>query len=199
MSRRKGAKQRQGGAASKRSEPASSTERRKRPVLRFVLWFIVCMAVFYAVTLTSAFQQGPFQRYLEVNATVSAWLLDVLGADARSVRTSVITDDYSLSIARGCDAIEPAALFAAAVLAFPALWKRKLVGLGIGVPALLLVNFVRIVSLYYVGVHCSARTFEIVHVEVWQPLFILLAMVTWIAWALWATREHATTAGAEAT
>lgn len=191
MSRGKGAKQRRGGAASKRTEPAAPAGRRKRPVLRFVLWFIVCMTVFYAVTLTPAFQRGPFERYLEVNATVSAWLLDLLGAEARSVRTSVITDAYSLSIARGCDAIEPAALFAAAVLAFPAAWKRKLVGLGIGVPALLLLNFVRILSLYYVGVHCSARTFEIVHVEVWQPLFILLAMVTWIAWALWATREHA--------
>ncbi len=66
----------------------------------------------------------------------------------------------------------------------------KLLGLALGVPALLAFNMVRIVSLYYTGVYFP-DAFEILHVDVWQPLFILIALLVWIAWTLWSLKRRA--------
>jgi hypothetical protein len=43
------------------------------------------------------------------------------------------------------------------------------------------------VTLFYTRIHFP-KLFEVMHVEVWQGLFICLSLVLWIAWALWATR-----------
>ena len=161
----------------------------KRPVLKFVLLFGLCMAVFYGVTATPWFRGNLFPSYLGLNAAVSALILNVFGENASSTGYAVSTPRFQLQIYRGCDAIEPSALFAAAVIAFPARIRRKVPGLLVGVATLLLLNLVRIVSLYYTGVHFPSA-FETVHVEVWQPLFILIAIALWIAWALWSTARR---------
>ncbi len=169
----------------------------KRPVLKFVLLFGLCVAVFYGVTDLLWFRDHLFPSYLQLNASVSASILNVFGENASSTEYAVSTPRFQLQIYRGCDAIEPSALFAAAVIAFPAGVRRKVPGLLIGVATLLLLNLVRIVSLYYTGVHFPSA-FETMHVEVWQPLFILIAISLWVAWALWTTARHTTTAPIDA-
>jgi exosortase H (IPTLxxWG-CTERM-specific) len=161
---------------------------RKRPVLRFVVLFIALMVAFYAVTSMSWYQDGVFQRYLNLNADVSAMMLRWFGEDARSTDQDVRSPRMSLSIAAGCDAIEPSFMFAAAVMAFPASVKAKLLGVIVGVPLLLLLNLARILSLYYIGVYVP-NWFEIAHVDIWQPAFILLALICWIVWVIWAMRR----------
>jgi len=95
---------------------------------------------------------------------------------------------FSLSIERGCDAIHPSALFVAAVLASPvALWT-KLPGCLAGTFVLMALNLLRIVSLFYAKIYWP-RAFDVLHVEVWQALFILLAVLLWAAWAAWALRR----------
>ena len=68
-----------------------------------------------------------------------------------------------------------------------ALWT-KLPGVFIGTFALMSLNLVRIVSLYYVRRY-RPDVFEFMHVEVWQALFIFLAVLFWALWAVWATRR----------
>jgi exosortase/archaeosortase family protein len=100
---------------------------------------------------------------------------------------SISSPRYSLTIARGCDAFEPCALFASGVLAFPAPWLSKIPGVLIGVLSIMALNITRIVTLFYVGVYWP-KIFHIMHVDVWQTLFILFAIVFWTLWALRATR-----------
>lgn len=168
----------------------------KRPILQFVLVLALLMGVFYAGTMTSVFQDHFYPAYLRLNAQVSAAILRVFGDDARTVGTAIQSSRCSVQIKRGCEAIEPSVLFAAAVVAFPAPWRRRLIGAAAGVLTLAVINLVRVVSLYYVRVYFP-RVFETMHAEVWQPAFIALALVLWIVWALWATgrkkpRNHAT-------
>ncbi|MHC5004765.1 MAG: exosortase H [Planctomycetota bacterium] len=155
--------------------------------------FALCLVVYYSVTALAWFQQDVFPAYLRWNAAVSARLLAWAGEGATANDTVVLSQRYALEIKRGCDAIEPAALLAAAIIAFPAAWRRRAIGLAIGIPALLGLNFVRIISLYYTGIH-APDAFEVVHVEVWQPLFIAAALLLWVGWAIWATRRRAAAA-----
>lgn len=157
----------------------------KRPVLRFVVIFGVCMGGFYAFTITTFFEQKAWVPYLGLNAEVSAQILRIFGHDATVSGQTLSSPQTSLVIARGCDAIHPSALFVSAVLASPVSVWAKLPGMAIGTLFLMLTNLTRIITLYYVQIHFP-RAFEIMHVEVWQTLFIFLAILCWVLWAWWA-------------
>lgn len=160
---------------------------RRRPVLRFVSLVIVTMGLFYALMATPLFGDKLFNAYLKLNARATAVILTTFGRPATASGVYVSTSEYSLEIRRGCDAVEPMALFVAGIIALQAPLRVKLIGLAAGLCTMVIMNMVRIVSLYYVGVYWN-RAFETMHVNVWQPAFIVLTVGLWTAWALWATR-----------
>ena len=92
--------------------------------------------------------------------------------------------------------MDPAALLVAAMVAFPSSWRAKLVGVLAGVATVLVVNVVRIVSLFYIGVHFP-RVFEVVHVEVWPTAIMFLALFLFLVWVRYATRPQARRGAAE--
>ena len=159
----------------------------KRPVFRFVVSFGLLMGLFYLAGATSFANDTVFPKYLRLNARLSGAILRVFEDSVTVSGESLSSPRYSLTIARGCDAIEPSALFLAGVLAFPAPLLSKLPGMLIGTLCLMVLNLVRIVTLFYVGVFWP-RAFHTVHVDVWQALFIFLAILFWTLWALRASR-----------
>lgn len=170
------------GEKSRSASQGTSRMAQKNSILRFVLVFCACMAVFYSVALTDAYLVNVLQPYLEVNADISASLLRVLGQDVTSSGRVISSSKVALSIERGCDAIHPTALYLSAVLAFPTSRRRRVLGALAGLTVLLAVNIVRIISLFFVQIHFPSA-FEFVHVDIWQALFIFLAMLAWILWA----------------
>jgi exosortase H (IPTLxxWG-CTERM-specific) len=157
----------------------------KNPVLRFAAVFALILGLFYSVTLTRPFQRTFFPAYLNLNAEMASRILNLGGHRTTTSEKLLISPRFSVDISRGCDAVEPCFLFLAAVIAFPAALKRKLPGLLLGVIALAGVNLLRIVSLYLVGLY-RPGAFEFMHIEAWQVGFILLAVVLWLFWILWA-------------
>lgn len=158
----------------------------RRPVLGFVVLFAVCMGLLYAITFIPAVEQRVIPYYMELNARVSKAILNGFGEGAWTDGTRIVSPRYSVDIQHGCDAIAPTALFVAAVLAFPAPMVSKLLGVVVGASVLAMVNLVRIVALFFTGIYWQSA-FEVMHVDVWQPVFILLALSLWVAWAWWAT------------
>jgi len=153
----------------------------KEILTRFAIFFGT-LGLFYGVTAMSWFRDSLFPAYLRLNARISAWILDLLGENAGCREFLVFTSKFQLEIRKGCDAIEPSALLVAAVLISPATKRQKLTALAVGVPILLVVNLVRIISLYYTGVHYP-ESFEMVHVDIWQPGFVALTLIVWALWA----------------
>ena len=58
----------------------------------------------------------------------------------------------------------------------------------LGTLFLLLLNVVRIVSLYYSGAYYP-RMFDVLHIDLWQPMFILLPLVLWLMWVRRSLRQ----------
>ena len=114
-------------------------------------------------------------------------VLRVLGEDATSSGPSLRSPRASLEIRDGCDAILPTALFVSALVAFPVTMRLKWWAIFLGSTGLLLINVVRIVTLYYTQIY-RPSWFHAMHVDVWQPAFIFLALFFWVMWALRATR-----------
>lgn len=162
--------------------------RNKRPVLAFVVLFALLMGLFYGITFIDVMELKILPAYMRVNATLSTEILNVFGEDANTYGTSIRSKRYSVDIRHGCDAIEPSALFLAAVLAFPAPLRSKIPGLIIGTLVLAIINLTRIVTLFYTGIYFP-KWFQTVHVDVWQPVFILLSLTLWVLWAWWATKD----------
>ena len=164
----------------------------KWPVIRGVSVFLLLMGGFYGLIQTPAVDSGYFQPYLAWIAGTTSWLLRAIGediaVDGTTIR-SLTAPGFAVQIVRGCDALAPAAAFVAAVVASPARWRRKLVGILVGTSALLTINLVRIVGLFVVGVHVSRRVFDLLHIQVFQVVFIVLAVAFWAIWAEWATSK----------
>jgi exosortase/archaeosortase family protein len=158
---------------------------RRRPIFRFVLVFGICVALFYLLSATAFFRERFFPWYLGVSAKATAAILTGLGQGASASGNRVASDRFSMLVERGCDAVEPTALFLSAVLASPVALRLKAPGLILGTLALALVNLLRLVALFLTGIYWRGA-FEIMHVDVWQAIFIFLALLFWVVWALWA-------------
>jgi len=90
---------------------------------------------------------------------------------------------FTFVVVPDCGAIPTMVIFIAAVLAFPARWWKKLVGIGAGLPVLYGVNTLRLTVLAVIGAwdHGGA-IFKFAHEYVWQGIYIIFVVVTWLAW-----------------
>jgi exosortase/archaeosortase family protein len=125
-----------------------------------------------------------FARYLAIYARLAGLVLRIFDPSVRVVGNDIL-GRTSLTVAKNCDAMDVSLLLASAIVAFPAQWTRRLVGIGVGVAFLTVVNVLRIVSLYFVGVHWPTA-FEPIHAEVWPLAIVALAAAVFLAWSRWA-------------
>lgn len=152
----------------------------KRPVFLFGFKFALMMAFYYALVLTP-FCEHLLYSYLSGSAWLANGLLHLLGQDTSVAAITIRSARFAITVRRGCDAIEPAWYFCAAVCAFPAPWRFKLLACLAGTVILQLLNLLRIVSLYLIGIHYP-RFFPTAHLEIWPVLFVLSALVLWAGW-----------------
>lgn len=167
----------------------------RKTALRFILLLLGLLIAFHVFWAGRYAQENLVPAYLRFWARSTAATLHLFGEPATAAGATVISPRFSVDILKGCDAIDPMSLFAAAVLAFPAGWRRKFAGLVAGIMLILALNLVRLVSLFYVGIHLPGW-FDFAHYEFWQVAFILLAILCWGLWAAWALGEHGSNANA---
>ncbi len=106
-----------------------------------------------------------------------------------------LENGFAVSIQPGCNGIEASIVLIAAILAFPAPWKHKLIGLGVGLGAIQALNLVRIISLFYLG-QWNMTYFEWAHLYLWQALIMLDALVVFVIWVRFIPRATTTAASA---
>ncbi len=150
---------------------------------------VIRACLILAGTIAAFLVLQPFLIYIgfirwanEMTAQALAFVLWLLGTGGHAEGTLVRSEIFSLEIIAECTAILPIVLFLAAVAATPSSRKTKLWALTWGVPAILLFNLIRLVSLIYLGA-LMPTAFETVHLLIWQPLTILFALALWLLWA----------------
>lgn len=197
MAKRKKKKPSQSGqpdAVKEESTPAPSPfkawVRHNRSDLRFLLIFSSCLIVYYLATLTTPVRDGFFPAYLRWNASVSGTILKTIGQDVTVEEKAIRkVGGTSIQVERGCDAIAPSALFVSAVLASPVAWLSRISAAVVGSLALMLLNLVRVSSLFLIRVYYP-EAFEVMHLDVWQALFIFMALLFWALWASRASKKY---------
>ena len=153
------------------------------PMVRFFALFVVVLTALFAAELTPPVQAALVLPWTEGLARVSAALVTVFDPRVAVFGKTLQSDGngFAVSIEAGCNGIEAAIVLIAAMLAFPAPWKHRLLGIVAGLAAVQALNVVRVVSLFYLG-QWSFQAFEWAHLYLWQALIMLDVLVVWLVW-----------------
>ena len=161
-------------------------------MIRFFGLFLLLQATLFGLELTPWVQEWFVVPWTNTLAAVSAGLVKVFDpqvlANGKVLQSA--SNGFSVSIEAGCNGVEATIVLVAAILAFPASWKRKLLGLAIGVIAVQGLNIVRVISLFYIG-QWSFDVFEWAHLYVWQALIMLDVLIVWLLWVRMLPRQVA--------
>jgi exosortase H (IPTLxxWG-CTERM-specific) len=159
-------------------------------VRRFVIGFCAILLALFTLELTPA-GQGLVKPWTALVARTSTVAIAAFDRDARSTGNVVYSDrtHFAVSIEPGCNGVEAMLVLAAAMLAFPAPWSSRLLGLLAGSLAIQALNVLRIASLFYLGQH-SLALFEWAHLYVWQALIMLDVLLVWLVWIRWQDRAR---------
>jgi exosortase H (IPTLxxWG-CTERM-specific) len=152
-------------------------------VLKFFLAFVALQAVLFGAELTPWAQQHFVIPWTNTLAAISAWIVTVVdpnvAATGKILRST--TNNFAVSIEAGCNGVEATIVLVAAVLAFPAPWRSRVIGLAAGIVAVQGLNIVRVISLFYLG-QWNMQVFEWAHLYVWQALIMLDVLIVWLVW-----------------
>jgi exosortase H (IPTLxxWG-CTERM-specific) len=152
-------------------------------MIRFFILFLVLQAGLFGLELTPWAQEWFVVPWTNCLAAISAGIVKIFDSDvlAQGKVLQSVSNGFAVSIEAGCNGVEATIVLVAAILAFPATWKHKLIGLVVGIVAVQGLNIVRVISLFYLG-QWNFNAFEWAHLYVWQALIMLDVMVVWLLW-----------------
>lgn len=150
---------------------------------RFFTLFAVILFALFALELTPPAQSAVVIPWTDALARISAGVVTIF--DPHVIAFGKILQStkngFAISIEAGCNGIEAAIILVAAMLAFPAPWKHRAIGILAGLAAVQALNIVRVVSLFYLG-QWNFKAFEWAHLYLWQALIMLDALIVWLLW-----------------
>ena len=152
-------------------------------MVRFFVLFVVLLAVMFGLELTPWAQQFLVVPWTNALAAISTSIVTLF--DANVVASGNVmrntANGFAVAIEAGCNGVEAAIVLVAAMLAFPAPWSYRALGIAIGIAAVQILNIVRVISLFYIG-QWDFAVFEWTHQYVWQALIMLDVLVVWLIW-----------------
>ena len=150
-----------------------------KEVIQFIAVFITFCTVFY---LLYYYSMDRFAFLENITASILGFLLRIFGMDVVvSGNTVTLVGHITLKIIDECTAMFGSIVYLSCVLAYPADFKKKVIGIVLGIPCLYAINMVRLIILAFVGV-LSPGIFEFVHTYLWQTIFIVFVIVVWLIW-----------------
>ena len=161
--------------------PASAWQRYRRE-LGFLIFFVLILGASFTLISWNPVNDRVIEPFTGAIARAGGATLNLLGQQTKMEGTVIRSSRFAVNIRNGCNGVEAMLIYFAAVLAFPASWKSRLMGVGLGFVAIQLVNLIRVVALFLTGVYLP-KLFDSSHTVVWQTLVILSGVLLWVLWA----------------
>ncbi len=149
----------------------------------FILRFSAASLAQFALLLAAPVRPS-VDRFSEQLAAVSAFLICAVGGtcEQQADMLSLPDQTFRLEILDGCNGVNVVILLWSALIAYPASWKWRAVGMLGGLVAIQSFNLLRIISLFYLG-QFSRDAFDFAHLYLWETLIILDAMLIFGLWS----------------
>jgi len=153
-----------------------------RELVKIYLLFAVTVFCLFLLLNYKPFHSKVVEPFTAFIAFSASKTLNLLGTWTSVSGTNLSSRDFGINIVDGCNGVFATAILLAGIIAYPSRIKEKLIGILIGIPAIFIINQLRVISLFYLG-RTHPTVFEEVHVYVWQPIIIVFAILVWDFWA----------------
>lgn len=149
-----------------------------REAIKFLLIFISLSIAFFSIFY--AIEDS--LKFLNIwTAESTAFLSNLFGMNAEVNGGDIILKNFTFQIIPECTGIFAIMIYFSCILAYPAKWKEKAMGMVIGFPSILAMNLARMTFLVYIG-NSHQDIFEYVHSYLWQGTFIIFVILIWFIW-----------------
>jgi exosortase/archaeosortase family protein len=161
----------------------SRTQTRAAPFARrAVMGFLLrCLAYWGAALALVSRVPAVDQGGVALTVATLQFVLGLFRLPVRRVGSALYVAGTNIEIVSDCSPHMPYLIYAAVVLAFPATWRQRAVGLLVGAVVIHAFNTIRIIAL--IGVLAWKREwFEFAHVYLWQTGTVLAVFATFALW-----------------
>ena len=148
---------------------------------RFLLAFIGIGLALYGVVYLPPVREQLIEPFTAGLTALAGHLITLFGGRAWVYGNVLTIPGFSVRILDLCNGVEATLLLWTAMLAFPAPWRHRLLGLLLGWLAVQALNMARIISLVYLGVWKPAW-FYWVHWYVWDALILMDVLLIFLLW-----------------
>ena len=159
-------------------------------MLRFVTTFLLILIGLFTLEMLSPVQEHVITPFTSMLAHLSAVL--ILPFDNSVIAYGKILQfkdsGFAVSIEAGCNGVEATIVLIAAIGAFPANWRARLIAIGLGFLAIQVLNIVRIISLFYLG-NWNLEYFSWIHLYLWPTLIMLDVLVVFIVYLRYLSKQ----------
>ncbi len=150
---------------------------------RFIGIFLLVLLVLFGLEMFEPVHVRIVEPFTGFIATLSAWIItpfdDSVIAYGKVLRDGV--NGFAVSIESGCNGVEATIVLIAAVMAFPATWRQRMVVTILGFLAIQVANLLRIISLFYLG-QWNIEVFNWIHLYLWPVLIMLDVLIVFIVY-----------------
>ena len=162
----------------------------RNPTFRFIGLFALYLGAF-AFLLHAGFEKfpGAIEFAVKSTAKLEYWILLLFSDQASLTGAAVYFGHFAVRIITECTGLFEMAIYAACVLAFPTSWRKKGLGLLLGIPAIYIFNLLRILCLLVVGRFANS-TFDFFHLYFWQATLIIMITSVWLLWIYVIVRDE---------
>jgi exosortase H (IPTLxxWG-CTERM-specific) len=162
--------------------PTGSAWQRYRRELGFLISFVLILGASFTLISWNPVNDRVIEPFTAAIARAGGASLNLLGQHTTMNGTIIRSERFAVNIRNGCNGVEAMLIYFAAVLAFPATWRSRLLGVGLGFVAIQFVSLIRVVALFLTGVYLP-KLFDSSHTVIWQTVVILAGVLLWILWA----------------
>ena len=159
-------------------------------MLRFVTTFLLILIALFTLEMLNPVQEHVITPFTSLLAHLSAVL--ILPFDNSVVAYGKILQfkdsGFAVSIEAGCNGVEATIVLIAAICAFPASWRARLIAISLGFLAIQVLNIVRIISLFYLG-NWNLEYFSWIHLYLWPALIMLDVLVVFIVYLRYLSKQ----------
>jgi len=158
----------------------------KRKAHKAIIKFcVVFLGLLIILTTAFPFLSDTFNPQLTwlmvVTADMTGFLLKLFGLSVNVSGRIVSLSNFSMEVVGECTGLYEMLIFLAAMIAYPANYKKKLIGAFLGIPLLYVINIIRMIFIGVVG-NWSPKTFDFMHLYFWQVGMILIIVSVWVLW-----------------
>ena len=158
--------------------------------------FLVYLAAGNVLFFVPAVKAGAIDPWTRINAAMSAAIASAFGVESHAAGTEVTSGQATLDVKQGCNGVHALLVLVSSILAFPASWGRRVVGVAAGTVALLGINLLRVVNLIVVARYFPDKL-ELFHIAIWQTLIVLVALMLFLAWGMLFASRRSPSAAAD--